>query len=360
MRAIRTAALVFAVAWCGACATPALRDVDDERAAVAIASEAARAFVASLSEAQRTAATAPLGDPSRTKWGFVPAQYPGVMLGELDAAQRDAARAMLRAVLSERGLATVDAIVALEDELHARESARGRDASHRDPRRYWLQVFGEPAERGAWAMRLQGHHVSLHAAFADGAMAGGSPRFFGSNPHRLPDGPRAGERVLAAEEDLARALLSSLSDEQRAVAVVDPVAPPDVVLGPARQAADAGIPRGVSYAAMVPAQRAALLLLVEHFAHALAPEFAEVDLQRIRDAGLDAVVFCWMGSVEPGQGHYWRAQGPTFVVEYDCTQDGANHVHTVWRDFERDFGGDPLRAHYEAAHVARPIPRSDF
>jgi hypothetical protein len=314
MRAIRTTAIVLAVAWFGACATPALRDVDGERAAVARASEVARAFVASLSEAQRTAATAPLEDPSRMKWGFVPAQYPGVMLGELDAAQREAARTLLRAVLSERGLATVDAIVALENELHARESARGRDARHRDPRRYWLQVFGEPSERGAWAMRLQGHHVSLHLAFADGAMAGSSPRFFGSNPHRLPDGPRAGERVLAAEEDLARALLSSLSDEQRAVAVVDPVAPPDVVLGPARQAADAGAPRGVSYAAMAPSQRAALLLLVEHFAHALAPEFAEVDLQRIRDAGLDAVVFCWMGGIEPGQGHYWRALGPTFVV----------------------------------------------
>ena len=71
------------------------------------------------------------------------------------------------------------------------------------------------------------------------------------------------------------------------------------------------------------------------------------------------MTFCWMGGTQPGQGCYWRAQGPTFVLEYDCTQDGANHVHTVWRDLERDFGGDLLRAHYEAAHL-RPIPRSDL
>lgn len=356
---MRSVGFAFAVLWLGACATRAVRDADVERAAVARAAEFARAFVASLSEAQRTAALAPLGDPSRTKWGFVPAQYPGVMLGELDAAQREAARALLRMVLSDRGLATVDAIVALEDELHARESARGLDARHRDARRYWMQVFGEPSERGAWAMRLQGHHVSLHVAFANGAMAGGSPRFFGANPHRVPDGPRAGLRVLAAEEDLARALLASLTEAQLRIAVVDPTAPPDVVLGPTRAAAEAGAARGLAFGAMTNAQRAALWLLVEHFARALAPEFADADLRRVRDAGLDTVTFCWMGGTEPGQGCYWRAQGPTFVLEYDCTQDAANHVHTVWRDVERDFGGDLLRAHYEAAHL-RPIPRSDL
>lgn len=356
---MRSVGFAFAVLWLGACATHVDRDAGAERAAVARAAELAQAFVASLSEAQRLSASAPLGDPSRMKWGFVPAQYPGVMLGDLDASQREAARALLRAVLSERGLATVDAIVALEDELHARESARGLDARHRDPRRYWLQLFGEPSETGAWALRLQGHHVSLHVAFADGAMAGGSPRFFGANPHRVPDGPRAGLRVLAAEEDLARALLASLTEEQRRVAVVDPKAPPDVVLGPTRAAAEAGVARGLAHAAMTKAQRDALWLLVERFARALAPEFADADLRRVREAGLDAVTFCWMGETEPRQGCYWRAQGPTFVLEYDCTQDGANHVHTVWRDLERDFGGDLLRAHYEAAHL-RSIPRSDL
>jgi hypothetical protein len=352
--------LAFALACAGLASCAAHRDAVDQRAAVARAADAARAFLLVLTDAQRKAATAPLGDPSRTKWGFVPAQYPGVMWGDLDAAQRDAARALLLAVLSDRGMATVDAILALENELHARESARGLDARHRDPSRYWLQVFGEPSTMGAWALRLQGHHVSLHVAFSDGAMAGGSPRFFGANPHRIPDGPRAGERVLAVEEDLARALLASLRNEQRAIAIVDPVAPPDIVLGPTRVAVDAGSPRGLSHGAMEPAQRAALWLLVERFAHALVPDFAEADLRRIRAAGLDAITFCWMGSETPGEGHYWRAQGPTFVVEYDCTQDRANHVHTVWRDFERDFGGDLLRAHYEAAHAIQPIPRSDF
>ncbi len=351
--------LVFLCAWLAGCSLPAGRSVSDERIAAAHAAESARAFIAALSEPQRIAATAPLGDPTRTKWGFVPSEYPGVMLGDLDLSQRESLRALLRATMSERGLATIDAIVALEAELHARESLRGLDARHRDPRRYWLQVFGEPSATGAWALRLQGHHISLHLAFSGGAMVGGSPRFLGANPHRIPDGPRAGARVLIAEEDLARALLASLTDAQRGIVIVDSTAPPDVVLGPARAAAEAGLARGLTFGAMTTAQRDALWLLVEHFAGALAPEFAAADLRRIRDAGLDGIAFCWMGGERVGEGHYWRAQGPTFVVEYDCTQDGANHVHTVWRDFARDFGGDALRAHYEAAHL-RPVLRSDL
>lgn len=321
--------------------------------------EAATAWLDALTPLQRRAAATALADPVRMVWGFVPAQYPGARLGDFDDEARTAFTALLHAVLADRAVSTVEAIVALEDVLRGLETEKGLDARHRDPRRYWVQVFGAPTANGAWAFRVQGHHVSLSFAFADGAMVGATPHFLGTNPHRIPSGPRAGERVLAAEEDLGRALLASLDDAQRAIAVVDATAPPDVVLGPTRAATEAGECVGLFASAMTEVQRAALRQLVEHYVRRLASPFAEIDLARIDAAGFDRVAFSWRGGIEGGQGHYYRVQGPTFVLEYDCTQNDANHVHTVWRDLTRDFGGDALRTHYEVAH-RDALPRHDF
>lgn len=322
------------------------------------AAEAAAAFLSSLTSDQRTAACAPTDDPSRTVWGFVPAQYPGVMFGDLDTEQKHRAIALLRTVLRDDGVDTVLAIVALEDVLRAIETENGQNASHRDPNRYWIQVFGVPLPASAWAFRLQGHHVSLHVAFDRGRLAGVTPMFLGANPHRIPSGPREGERVLAAEEDLGRELLAMLDDQQRAVAIVEAVAPPDIILGPQRTAADAGPSRGLAYAAMTAPQREALLRLVCHYVHREQPQFAEADLARMRDRGLDAITFAWAGGIKRGEGHYYRVQGSTFVIEYDNTQTNANHVHTCYRDLERDFGGDWLREHLARDHGA--IQRSDL
>jgi hypothetical protein len=68
---------------------------------------------------------------------------------------------------------------------------------------------------------------------------------------------------------------------------------------------------------------------------------------------LDKIYFAWAGAREPGIGHYYRVQGPTFVLELDNTQNGANHVHALWRDTERDFGKDLLKEHYEHGHHAK-------
>jgi Protein of unknown function (DUF3500) len=46
----------------------------------------------------------------------------------------------------------------------------------------------------------------------------------------------------------------------------------------------------------------------------------------------------------------WSAETPGFLIEMDCTQDQGNHVHSVWRDYENDFGLDLLKAHYSASH----------
>lgn len=315
--------------------------------------QAGQAFLAGLTKEQRVAATASLDDSVRTEWNFVPQQYPGVMMGDLSEASREQALTLLRCVLSERGLGKVQSIIALEDVLRDLETKNGQKADHRDPRRYWLQFFGEPSPAAAWAFRLQGHHVSLHFAIERGRVLGATPLFLGSNPHQIPSGSRAGERILGREEDLARGLLALLEPDQRAAAITAPVAPPDIVLGPARTAAQAGEPQGIAYADLTALQREMLLRLVEEFVRNERPEVADEDLRRMRERGLDSVHFAWAGGTGHGQGHYYRIQGPTFVIEYDNTQNQANHVHTVYRDLQRDFGGDALRAHYARDHARK-------
>ena len=311
---------------------------------------AAQQFLDALSPTLRQQAQAALDDASRTQWNFVPQDYPGVAFGELDAAQTQKAHALLQAVLSAQGFGKVQAIVALEDVLREIERAGGGNAPQRDPLRYWLQVFGTPSSGGAWAFRLQGHHVSLHFAIAGGKLVAATPMFLGANPHEVKTGPHRGERILGREEDLARGLLALLTDEQRARAIIAAAAPVDIVLGPKRAADGIGAPQGLAYAAMDALQQQLLWRLVGEYVQNEKGEFADAELARIRQAGLDGLHFAWAGGTGHTQGHYYRIQGPTFVIEYDNTQNDANHVHTVFRDLEHDFGGDQLRAHYARDH----------
>lgn len=320
--------------------------------ATARGSLAARAqeFLRGLAPAQRELAAAPLASPARTEWGFVPRRYPGVGFGDLDEGQMQRARALLAAALSAQGLGKVEAIVALEEVLRELESTPERPAAHRDPARYWLQVFGTPRPEGGWAFRLQGHHVSLHFAVVDDRLVAATPMFLGANPHEIRRGPRRGERVLAREEDLARGLLALLGDRQLDAAVIAATAPRDVFLGPDRAAGWLGAPRGIAHRDLDALQQGMLWRLIEEYVHNRRGPAAARELARIDAAGRDAIHFAWAGSTRRGQGHYYRIHGPTFVIEYDNTQDDANHVHTVYRDLEHDFGVDLLREHYEHGH----------
>jgi hypothetical protein len=218
----------------------------------------------------------------------------------------------------------------------------------RDPDLYFLSVFGEPGGRGEWGWRVEGHHLSLNFTLRDGRVVSATPSFFGANPAEVRRGPHQGLRTLAPEEDLGRALYRSLEGALRQKALLSAEAPADIVTGNAKQA-ELGAPAGVALAEVSPAQRAALMELVEMYAHRLRRELAEEELARLRAAGLEKIHFAWAGVSEPGQPHYYRIQGPTFVVEYDNTQNNANHIHTVWRNFATDFGLDPLRAHYRTS-----------
>jgi hypothetical protein len=308
---------------------------------VAEMARTASAFLATLDQGQRALAAQAFDSEERFNWFFIPRERVGLPLKKMTESQRRAAGDLLHAGLSEKGYSTAEAVRMLEPVLAVIENNPVR----RDPELYYVTIFGEPSASGTWGWRYEGHHVSLHWTIVAGQSLATTPQFFGSNPAEVRDGPKKGTRALAAEEDLGRALIKALDQAQRAQAVVSPTAPDDVLTSNTRKAAIQE-KRGLAYTAMTAGQRGMLLALIEEYASVQPRAIASARVEKIRKAGLDGIVFAWMGGVERGDPHYYRVQGPTFLIEYDCTQNGANHIHSVWRDFEGDFGVDLLAEHH--------------
>ncbi len=306
----------------------------------------ARAFLALLRPGLKTDCALPLEGEERTRWSYLPGERRGVTLGQLNPSERAAAMEMLRASLSARGYEKTEGVIVLEGILRETQTF----AFGRDPDRYYLTVFGVPSDDRPWAWRFEGHHVSLHFSSASGRVVSETPAFFGANPARVASGPHAGLRVLGPEEDVARKLLASLDARQRAAAVISAKAPADILFGPGRKSVPD--PEGLAAAEMSPAQRQVLMELVALYTGNLAEDVARAQTERIAKAGVESIRFAWAGGTGAGEGHYYRVQGPTFIIEYDNTQDHANHVHSVFRDLQNDFGGDLLRSHYARDHAS--------
>lgn len=312
---------------------------------------ALRALVAKLDPEQRKLAVRPIEDEEASKWHFVPGRYPGLELGALQPAQKACLHDVLRTMLSATGFAKTMAITDLESVLHKMESKPGKPASHRDPDRYSLLLCGRPEHGGTFVVRFQGHHVSLRMAVVDGMLVSHTPHFLGSNPHVIPES-FARPTVLRQEEQLGRELLAMFDADQRAQAIISDTAPPDVLLGPGKAPELLGERRGLPVKSMRDDQRAKLWQLLEVYAHVLRCDVASQELDRIARTDYEELSFAWAGSSEPSEPHYYRLHGVRFAIEYDCTQNDANHVHVVWRDFDRDFGGDALRLHLAEQHTA--------
>jgi len=307
---------------------------------------AANRFLASLTPEQKKDATFALEDAHRVEWFFVPIARKGVPLKKLTEAQRTLAHSFLKTGLSDLGYRKTSQIIELEKVLAEIE----KNPAKRDPELYYLSVFGTPAVNGTWGWRAEGHHLSLSFTVVKGTMFATSPQFYGANPGEVRiDGPFKGRRVLKAEEELGRALVSSLDDKQRAQAVISPTAPADILTKnqPKVEPLEA---KGIAASAMTPAQRKALRALLDEYAASMPAPLAQQRLAKVDAAGFDKILFAWAGGLGAGEGHYYRVQGPTFLVEYDNTQNDANHIHAVWRDFDGDFGRDLLREHYKTAH----------
>jgi hypothetical protein len=309
---------------------------------------AATRLLAALPEAQRMKATEPFEDARRTDWHYTPRSRGGVSFKDLDAKGRVAVHALLREALSAGGYRRVTNIIELELVLREVETF----GLMRDPEKYHLTIYGRPDAAARWGWRFEGHHLALHFTLAGERLVADTPSFFGANPATVAAGPRKGLRALGAEEDEGRALLAMLTAAQRGEAVFDTRTYGDIVTTNAEKV-DPLKPVGIPASKLDERQRAQLWKIVETYASAFEPGLAQARLARARDGGIEAMRFGWAGSTGKGP-HYYRIQGPRFLIEYDASQGDGNHIHTVWRDFTGDFGRDLLREHYSAG----PIPHA--
>ena len=286
-----------------------------------------------------------LTSPERTNWNYVPAARKGLSWGEMNEPQKEAARNLLKGTLSTEGLAKVEAIRDLEVTLKSMENGN----PGRDPSKYWFVFFGKPTDEQPWVWRYEGHHCSLTFGNHKGTQVSSTPQFLGSNPAEVKiDGPKKGLRVLGAEQDLGFKLVESLSPDQLSKAVLDKVAPSDIITTTSRKAAIEGH-LGVPFAELTPSQKKTLVALIDvHSSVQSKSEQARRRTSALSDAG--SIVFAWIGPVSRAGRHYYRIQSKSFLIEYDNTQTDGNHIHTVWRDFNGDFGEDVLAEHYAEGH----------
>lgn len=316
----------------------------DLRPVVTEMAEAANALLASLNEAQAKKARFPFAVDERENWHFVPRERAGLPLEDLDDGQILLVRSLLKTALSAPGLAKADAIMALEAFLAEVE----KRPDLRNPKAYYTTIFGEPAVTGSWGWRFEGHHLALNYTMVDGKSVAVTPSFFAANPGEVTiDHAMKGTRPLAAEEDLARALAVTLRESGK-----DPVfsekPPRDILTGADRKAKQLE-PVGIAATEMTPAQQAALLELISEYANRHRKELAAADIAKVT-ADLANLRFGWAGGLKRGEPYYYRIQGSTFLVEVANIQNNGNHIHTVWRDRENDFGRDVLGGHIEDAH----------
>lgn len=310
--------------------------------------DAATAFLEDLNAEQRSKATFKFEDDSRFEFRYTPRARTGVPLKDLNEAQRAKAHALLKTGLSMRGYTNATDIIALENVLRAIEPPRtGRNAIVRDPELYFMSIYGEPNGKMPWGWKFEGHHISVNFTLVDGKPIVFAPSFFGSNPAVVKDGPQAGKRALRDEEESGRALLAAFTAEQKKKVIFSDQAPREMLTAENRESKMLET-AGISYADMTPAQRRLLERVLDAYLGRVAPELAKARLDAIRASGMDTITFGWAGTVEVGGPHYYRVQGPTFLIEYDNVQNNANHIHSVWRDFNGDFGRDILREHYKS------------
>jgi len=311
----------------------------------------ANRFLHSLTTLQQKKIQYAFTDNERFDWHFIPRNdRKGIPLAELSEQQKKAAFDLLSVCLSEQGVRKVKDIIQLESVLKQLEK-RGEDDHFRDGSKYYFTLFGTPAPDSIWGWRLEGHHVSFTFSAENNRLVSGTPGFMGANPAIVPDGPYKGKETFKEETDGGFALLHALDKDQLNKAVINVKAPSDIITSASRKAM-IDHSQGIYYSELNKDQQNMLWQLVELYVHRYTKLFADDLIKELRTAGIDKLQFAWAGAQQKGstEGYYYRIQGPAVIIEYDNTQNNANHVHTVLRDLQHDFGGDELEAHYRADH----------
>jgi len=289
-------------------------------------------------------------DAERGNFHFFPVSRRGASLKQLKEGQRHLAMSLLSGALSHTGQQKALTVMSLGDYLKETDKVAN---IHRDSDQYHVTIFGTPAADGTWGYRFEGFHLSVNVTVVRGRWISVTPSFIGAIPAVVPDGPRKGLQVLKDETELGRALAESLSPDQRKVGfgtipdfLTETVG--GFVTGNKRKL-ERGKPAGLAASAMTAEQRELLMKLVRVHISRIRKELADQDLKRIEKSGVEKIHFEWAGGLKPGESHRYIIQGPTFLIEYDNTQDGANHVHCIHRDFDNDFG-DAMVEHYRKEH----------
>ncbi len=309
--------------------------------------EQATKFLATLSDEQRKKANLQYDSPARSEWHFIPApkfEREGLQIRDMDKAQRLAAHALLKTALSEAGYGKATKIMEMEGLLKELEKAKV-GTPLRDSERYYFTVFGVPSAEGRWGLGVEGHHLSLNFVVDQGKVISSSPSTFAANPatvmSQVIPAIEKGTRVLKGEEQFAFDLLASLSVDQKKVAIIAETAPAEIRAAGESQPPTAAA-EGIAAAKLNPEQSKLLHSLIGEYAANMPEEVAQARWAAIEKADFENVFFAWAGAHEPGIGHYYKVQGPTFLIEFVNTQpdaagNPANHIHCIWRDMNGDF-----------------------
>ena len=300
--------------------------------------KAATAFLESLTAAQHKQSTFAFNDPERLNWHYIPRVRKGLPLRDLEGKALKAAEAFIASGLSSAGYDQAVQVMSLEEVLFILETKGTREErrERRHPQKYYLSVFGKPASSGTWGWRVEGHHISLNYVIQDGKVVSTTPEFFGANPGTIDAGVGRQVRVLAAEEDLARQILKLCTPEQESVAWISKQAPNDLRGANVTQP-DTTAPVGLAVSKMSGDQKKLMGELLSEYLKNMPADVERERRSRLEKAGLDSVYFAWWGDSEQHKRHYYRVQGPTFLIEYNNTQNNANHVHSYWRNLAGDF-----------------------
>ena len=312
--------------------------------------EAASKWLASLDPGQKTKATFDYLDGERIFWYYPPLNRHGLPLRDMDANQRDLAYALMGTGLTEGANEKAKSIIQHELVLGPLEKEEDNVTFVRDPELYYWTVFGEPGGEGPWGWRAEGHHLSLHYSVWGDEVLSVTPFFFGVNPAEVPGGNKKGLRLLDQREDIAIELIGSLDSGQRSKAVIHDKAPWDIIAyNSSKQAIHDD--EGLLGSQLSGTQKEILLALITEYVSQVPPEVAQQRLDKIKQEGLDNFRLVWAGGTDRSRDHYYRIHGGDFIVEFDNIQNGANHIHSVWRDVENDFAQDVMRDHRLMYHV---------
>ena len=303
----------------------------------------AHTFVKSLNEAQQRKAVFPFNEMNRYEWHFLPAAMvgrTGIAVKDLDSTQKENLHFLLQAYLSKEGYVRTKNIMDFEYLLKEMQP----NNPNRIPENYSISVYGTPNQDSIWGWKFSGHHLALNFTIVKDKI-GFAPFFFGVYPAEVKEGPQKGKRLLKDQEDFGFELVNSMTHDQCQKAIFELNAFTEIVTTNSQKVGPLE-PVGIFAHDMTPSQKIVLNKVIASYLLAMPAPLANARIKKIDSEDMNAVRFGWAGETVPGKPHYYRIQGKTFLIEFDNTQDNANHIHTVWRDFNGDFGHDLIKEHY--------------